>query len=1030
MLITSAAQASAPTWTKNPAQLMLDKIYNWRFGGATRVDQRLRITLSGITGPYTVGELVLGPTHFTGYQFRGIVRAWDNSIGEMVVESRRGLPYGILTGQTSGETGNVSIIEEAFGVDLVSFWDYAQRCDEWVPDGSTPTTVNSDSAASGNIVFVVSTSGMSIGQRITIDYEGPKAEDHEIATFLTGPVRIQIVGTLANTHLASEAAEVSVAERRHEFDHEWSGQEDLRTCLERYVKTSQAFVVYEPIIRVVPYRLETPGDVICRGNTGVKSFRISYGDGPQNRPNRLLAKFRDQAIDYNFNEGKIDAPELETNPDEEVIEGNLDMFGKTRASEVSRQLWFRLKRARYVGRAVELLLGPDHHGMQVGDVRWLQNDVPGLGLEGGRVVSSTTVAPLTVKLDRPLTIPSGTYYLRIRRKDGTQATSQILNPAGVWKEIAISPSFSPMPVQHDLWAAGELGRFRCMGIEPNEDGDAKTVWEEDAPEFYTDKFGVLPTFTPTTLPDPNQIPPDVEDIRLLEGVARLQGGQLQHYIDVSFHAPVHNNYSYAEVWIREISARFQRAGTTDFTSGQGTSPLEFAEPLGVWAGYIGSTKTVLVADTGNHRILILDENLLYLGQIGTTGTQGDSATLLRFPADVTCDGTYIYLLDTGNHKIKVYNATTPWANVSTFGTRGNVPGEFEFPNGIATLAGDNVVHVADTYNDRIQRFTVAAGVLTFSAIVGTTGSGNDNFISPYGIDVGDTNVYVADLGNHRITFRAKTAAYTYAGQFGSGPGTGTTQFKRPVDVTVNSTEDDAWICDMVNHRISQWDISGTPSNSGVKGSYGQGRDQFKVPRGIQNFDDVNYIVEKYNNQLTSRDENESIPDYWEWRATVPNGESNARISGDLAPGELYEVAVASISPNDVRQLPQNAPSATIELLATGNRPPSVSNLYAANESDGVRLYWNAVQATDLGGYEIRAGADWATGQLIGTVGRDAVELTLSLTVVVTSGNSSYMIKAFTTSRQFSLTEATVSHRVALTLTQLLRLFGARNQRTT
>lgn len=1027
MLLTSATLASAPTWTKNVSQLMLDKIYNWRFGGATRIDQRLQLTLSGVAGgPYTVGELVLGPAVADGYQFRGFVRAWDNGTSEMLVESRRGLPYGVLTGDLSGATGTVASIDEAYGVDLQSFWDYALRCDEWVPDGGPIANVNGDSAAAGNIVFVDDTSPFSVDNQIVLDYEGPKEEDQKVQAILAGPTRLQIYGTLTNTHLAVEQNEVSVAERRHEFDHEWSGQEDLRTCLDRYARTSQAFIVYEPKIRVVPFRLETPGDIICRGNTGVRSFKMTWGDGPFNRSNRLVAQFRDRDHDYNFNYGSLDAPELETNPEEEVVEENTEFLGKTRASEVTRQLFFRLKRLRYVGRAASLLLGPDHLGMQVGDVRWLQNDVPGIGLDGGRVVRATAT---TVDLNRAVTIPAGTHFIRIRTNDGVQQSLQITNPTGTWKQITVSGSFSPVPVQWDLWAIGELGRFRCMGIKPNQDGEAECNFEEDAPEYYSDKFGTVPTFAPTTLPDPNEIPPDVEDIRLLEGVARLPGGQLQHYVDVSFHAPAHNNYSYAEVWMKEMSARFQKAGTTDFTSDQGTSPVEFAEPLGVWAGLIGSTKTVIVADTGNHRILILDENLQFLGQIGTTGVSGDSASLLRFPADVCCDGIYIYLLDTGNHKVKVYNATT-YAWVSTFGTRGNVPGEFEFPNGIATLAGDNVVHVADTYNNRIQRFTVAAGVLTFNLVIGSSGPGNDQFVSPYGIDVGNSNVFVADLGNSRVTWRDKVT-YVYTSQLGSGPGDDPDELDRPVDVTVNPSEDDVWICDMANHRLSHWDSVG-PLPLGVKGSHGQGRDQFKVPRGIQNFDDANFVVEKYNNQLTVRDENEGNPNFFEFRETVPNGETSIRVKGDLTPGELYRFAVPSVSPNEVRKLPIDAVYAELELTAVGNRPPTVANLYAANDGGGVRLYWDGVQGVDVAGYYLAGGTDWATGIPIATVGRDAVEYTLSQSAIASAGNAAYMIKAFTTSQQESLNPAFVTHQYPgiAPLANALRTRGAVTQRTT
>jgi hypothetical protein len=1019
MQLTSATAVSAPAFTQNPAHLALDKIYNYRYATASRWDTRLKVTLSGVSGgPYTVGEVVDGPA--SSYPFRGIVRAWNNSTSEMVVESLRGLPYGVLTGDASGATGTVSSIDEAYAVDLASMWAFAQFCDGWVPDGSTVTNVNTDSPAAGNIVYVISTAPFAVDDQIVIDYEGPKEEDQKVQAILAGPPRLQIYGTLANTHLAVEAAEVSVAERRCEFDYYWDGRENGRTMLERYARVSQAALIFEPKIRFVPLKLETPTGIICKGNTGVNSFKISYGSGVKDKLNRLDVKFRDRVYDYNFNVARTDAPELIASTDEEILDQEQEFFGITRGSQAGRQGWFRLKRIRYTGKQIQILLGPDHLDIQVMDVKWLQNDVPGIGFDGGRVMEGSTAS--TVRLDTPITLPAGTYYLRIQRKDGTQQSEQITNSPGTHRYITVAAPFSPAPVEWDLWGAGELGRFRCVSLKPNQDGDAETVWEEDAEEYYTDKFGVLPTFTPSTLPDPDELPPDVEDLRLQEGVARLPGGQLQHFIDVSFRRPDHNNWAKAQIYVKELCARWQSQGKSNFT--WGTGGTEFQQPMGVWTGDVGGSPITFVADMRNFRVLKLDGNdFSNIGQVGTTGTAGDTSALLRFPTDVCCDGTYLFILDGSNGKIKVYNAAT-LAWVSTFGSIGTGNGQFVFPQGICT-DGTNV-WVADTANHRIQKLLNTAGTLSYVSQIGSIGSGNDNFNNPYGIDVGPTNIYVADMGNHRFHKRDK-GTLAYVAQAGTGPSSDPDKFNRPVDITVDSTESSVWVCDLRNHRISTWDASAMTHNDNV-GSYGVGRDQFKAPHGIQHYDGGIYIVEAFTHRLTVRDEGEAVPDFWDFVGETT--ENEYRITGNLQPGESYRVSVPSVSPANVKKNPGDAPQEDMAISAVGGAPPNVANLYATNEGSSVRLYWDGVISPDLAGYEIRAGGDWLAGVRIGQVGKDVVEYTLSQSRVANGGFTEYWIKAFTTSNQFSPTATyrQFAHPRIAPLANVLPQAGAVNQR--
>ena len=109
----------------------------------------------------------------------------------------------------------------------------------------------------------------------------------------------------------------------------------------------------------------------------------------------------------------------------------------------------------------------------------------------------------------------------------------------------------------------------------------------------------------------------------------------------------------------------------------------------------------------------------------------------------------VYIADTWNHRIVVVN--TDGQVVRTFGQFGNNedspdpslnPGSFYGPRGITIY--NNEVYVTDTGNERVEVFGLDG---TFVRSWGGTGSAPNQLLEPVGITVGsDGNVYVADSG--------------------------------------------------------------------------------------------------------------------------------------------------------------------------------------------------------------------------------------------------------------------------------------------
>jgi hypothetical protein len=108
------------------------------------------------------------------------------------------------------------------------------------------------------------------------------------------------------------------------------------------------------------------------------------------------------------------------------------------------------------------------------------------------------------------------------------------------------------------------------------------------------------------------------------------------------------------------------AGTGVAGAGTATKP-QFSDPHQICYDAAG---TLFVADTGNHRIVKLDAagKMTVVAGTGTAGATGDgaAATLatLRSPEGVAVDTLgNVYIADTGNHKIRIVDATT--GNIST-----------------------------------------------------------------------------------------------------------------------------------------------------------------------------------------------------------------------------------------------------------------------------------------------------------------------------------------------------------------------------
>jgi len=149
---------------------------------------------------------------------------------------------------------------------------------------------------------------------------------------------------------------------------------------------------------------------------------------------------------------------------------------------------------------------------------------------------------------------------------------------------------------------------------------------------------------------------------------------------------------------------------------------------------------------------IMVPELAYLGQWGSQGTASGQFMYCR-GMSVDAAG-YLYVMDSGNNRVQKFGPDGSF--VTKWGTMGTAAGQFYMPMGIA-VSPSGYVYVADTANHRIQKFTSTGGYVTqWGGFSGDPVPGVEppvgKFYMPYGLAVDNTNsyVYVADTVNERI----------------------------------------------------------------------------------------------------------------------------------------------------------------------------------------------------------------------------------------------------------------------------------------
>lgn len=251
--------------------------------------------------------------------------------------------------------------------------------------------------------------------------------------------------------------------------------------------------------------------------------------------------------------------------------------------------------------------------------------------------------------------------------------------------------------------------------------------------------------------------------------------------------------------------------------------------------------TVYVGDQGSRAVQAFAPDGTFLRAIGRAGTRPGELAGVGALA-VAGDGSL--LVADGQNRIHRFAADG--RHLTTWGRSGTDVGEFRFGGGRGNDAGaggglavsGSTVYVADSGNDRIQRFDLDGG---HGAVIVPPG----RLAYPKGLAVRGTRLFVADNQNHRVLVHDTGGRLLHEVRTGAGRGGGPMQ--NPYGVAVDRAGR-LYVSDNMGQRVLRFSTAATGYAYKARwGQYGTAPGRLAYPRAIATDAAGNVVVTNTGN---------------------------------------------------------------------------------------------------------------------------------------------------------------------------------------
>jgi DNA-binding beta-propeller fold protein YncE len=154
---------------------------------------------------------------------------------------------------------------------------------------------------------------------------------------------------------------------------------------------------------------------------------------------------------------------------------------------------------------------------------------------------------------------------------------------------------------------------------------------------------------------------------------------------------------------------------------------------------------IFITDTGNSRVLKVDDKFNLIKQWGTKGTS-NGQFIHPHAIDVDSKGN-VYVGVLNQPGVQVFDSNGTY--LTRWGSSGTGPGQFSIPQEHIAVDKNDYIYIVDgASNPRVQKFFTNG---TLVAIIGTKGSGDGQLLKPEHVSIDEKgNLYVVDRGNARI----------------------------------------------------------------------------------------------------------------------------------------------------------------------------------------------------------------------------------------------------------------------------------------